>query len=292
MTYVVETFNLSKNYGRENVVDDLSLSIESGEIFGLLGPNGAGKTTTLLMLLGLSEPSRGRSEVLGFDPLKSPLEVKSKVGYMAENMGVYADLTARENLRFLAGLNRIKDPNIDECLELVDLTKVADRKAGTYSRGMRQRLGLAEVLIKNPRLAFLDEPTLGLDPVGIAAILELIQRLSKEKGLTIVLSSHLLHLVAKVADRVAILNKGRLLAMGGLAELAQDSNLPEDLEVVYRHYLSNQDGALAETGLLDPVAKGAGPLGAVTDKMINSDSDVDSDVDSDGDSDGDSGGES
>ncbi|MDR0621288.1 MAG: ABC transporter ATP-binding protein [Deltaproteobacteria bacterium] len=242
MTYVVETFGLSKDYGRERVVDNLNLSIEEGEIFGLLGPNGAGKTTTLLMLLGLSEPSAGSSRVLGLDPLKHPLEVKSGVGYMAENMGVYADLTARENLRFLAELNRIETPAIDECLELVGLAAAADKKAGTYSRGMRQRLGLAEVLIKNPKLAFLDEPTLGLDPDGIATMLELIERLPREKGLTIVLSSHLLHLVSRVAGRVAILNRGQLLAMGGLAELAAEAGVPEDLEKVYRHYLRSEAG--------------------------------------------------
>ncbi|MDR2366709.1 MAG: ABC transporter ATP-binding protein [Deltaproteobacteria bacterium] len=237
------------------MVDNLNLAIEPGEIFGLLGPNGAGKTTTLLMLLGLSEPSGGHCAVMGVNPLKSPLEVKSKVGYMAENMGVYADLTARENLRFLAGLNGIKNPAIDECLELVGLTSAADKKAGTYSRGMRQRLGLAEVLIKNPRLAFLDEPTLGLDPDGIATMLELIERLPREKGLTIVLSSHLLHLVSRVAGRVAILNRGRLLAMGSLADLAAKPGLPEDLETVYRHYLK-AEGLEAPEVLGDPGATG------------------------------------
>jgi ABC-2 type transport system ATP-binding protein len=252
MVHVVETFGLSKRYGRETVVEDLNLTIDSGEIFGLLGPNGAGKTTTLLMLLGLSEPSGGSSKVLGLDPLRSPLEIKSQVGYMAENMGVYAELTARQNLSFLADLNRIKDPAIEECLELVGLAGAADKKAGAYSRGMRQRLGLAEVLIKSPKLAFLDEPTLGLDPDGIATMLELIQRLPKEKGLTIVLSSHLLHLVSRVADRVAILNRGRLLALGGLPELAGQAGLPEDLEAVYRHFL-RRDGE-AEAAAAEGVA--------------------------------------
>jgi ABC-2 type transport system ATP-binding protein len=241
LDHVVETYNLSMSYGREKVANGLNLTIEPGEIFGLLGPNGAGKTTTLLMLLGLSEPSEGYSRVLGVDPLRSPLQVKSQVGYMAENMGVYPDLTARQNLTFLADLNRIKTPAINECLELVGLTSVANKKIGTYSRGMRQRLGLAEVLIKNPKLAFLDEPTLGLDPDGIATMLDLIQRLPKEKGLTIVLSSHLLHLVSRVAGRVAILNRGRLLALGRLPELASESNLPEDLEVVYRYYLKRDN---------------------------------------------------
>ncbi|MDR1111228.1 MAG: ABC transporter ATP-binding protein [Deltaproteobacteria bacterium] len=245
MDCVVETFGLTKRYGRETVVDGLDLAIGAGEIFGLLGPNGAGKTTTLLMLLGLSEPSSGRSRVLGHDPVREPLAVKSQVGYMAENMGVYADLTARQNLLFLAGLNGIEKPAVDECLELVGLASVADRRAGTFSRGMRQRLGLAEVLIKNPRLAFLDEPTLGLDPDGIATMLELIERLPREKGLTIVLSSHLLHLVSRVAGRVGILDRGRLLALGTVAGLAGECGAAEDLEAIYRHFLKGTGEAAA-----------------------------------------------
>ncbi|MDR2302419.1 MAG: ABC transporter ATP-binding protein [Deltaproteobacteria bacterium] len=254
----METFGLTKTYGRETVVNNLSLSIESGEIFGLLGPNGAGKTTTLLMLLGLSEPSGGHCRVLGLDPLKKPLEVKSKVGYMAENMGIFPELTAREHLRFLADLNGIKKPAINDCLELVGLLGAADKKAGAYSRGMRQRLGLAETLIKEPKLAFLDEPTLGLDPDGIATMLELIVRLPKEKGLTIVLSSHLLHLVERVAGKVAILNQGRLLALGGVGELSEKSGLPGDLETVYRHYLKADMGSEID-GLVLGQEKGPGP---------------------------------
>ncbi|MDR2387671.1 MAG: ABC transporter ATP-binding protein [Deltaproteobacteria bacterium] len=255
---MLETFGLSKAYGRERVVKDLSFSIEAGEIFGLLGPNGAGKTTTLLMLLGLSEPSAGYCRVLGLDPLKKPLEVKSQVGYMAENMGIFPDLTAREHLKFLADLNGLKKPALDECLELVGLLGAADKKAGTYSRGMRQRLGLAETLIKEPKLAFLDEPTLGLDPDGIATMLELIERLPREKGLTIVLSSHLLHLVERVAGKVAILNQGRLLALGSVGELAALSGLSPDLETVYRHYLKADLGEEID-GLVLGQGPGSGP---------------------------------
>jgi ABC-2 type transport system ATP-binding protein len=239
MDNVIETFNLTKNYGRERVVDDLNLTIKGGEIFGLLGPNGAGKTTTLLMLLGLCEPNAGRSLVMGADPILEPLKVKARVGYMAENMGIYPDLTARQSLDFLAGLNRIKEPSvaIADCLKLVGLSGAADKKTGTFSRGMRQRLGLAEVLIKNPKVVFLDEPTLGLDPDGIATMLELIEVLPRERGVTVILSSHLLHLVGRVAGRVGILNRGRLLALGSPAELAEESGLPPDLETIYRHCL-------------------------------------------------------
>jgi ABC-2 type transport system ATP-binding protein len=233
---VVRTRGLTKRYGRRTVVDDLTLDIGAGEIFGLLGPNGAGKTTTLLMLLGLSEPSAGSAEVLGLDPLRRPLEIKAQVGYLAENMGVHGDLTARQSLDFICDLNRLSGDSriVDEVLEVVGLTEAADRRTAEFSRGMRQRLGLAEVLVKNPRLVFLDEPTLGLDPDGIATMLELIGRLPAERGLTVILSSHLLHLVSRVADRVGVLDHGRLLAIGGIGELAERSGVEPDLELVYR----------------------------------------------------------
>jgi ABC-2 type transport system ATP-binding protein len=243
--HIVQTFKLTKRYGSEIVVDNLDLAIRPGEIFGFLGPNGAGKTTTLLMLLGLSEPSSGKVTVLGKDPFRYPLEIKSQVGYLAENMGVYGDLTAKENLEYVAELNRMKNvaTAINEVLELVGLSDCGSKKAGNFSRGMRQRLGLAEVLIKKPKLVFLDEPTLGLDPDGIATILELIKSLPRERGLTVILSSHLLYMVSKVANRVAIIKKGRLLAKGSVEELASGAGLPSDLEAVYHYYFNTlEDG--------------------------------------------------
>ncbi|MDR1576710.1 MAG: ABC transporter ATP-binding protein [Deltaproteobacteria bacterium] len=244
---VVETKGLTKKYGRETVVDRLDLVVRAGEIFGFLGPNGAGKTTTLLMLLGLSEPSGGQARVLGLDPVKSPLEVKSQVGYLPENMGFYGDLTAAENLGYVAELCHLDNFQalLADTLKLVGLGEAQDRLVSTFSRGMRQRLGLAEVLIKKPKLIFLDEPTLGLDPDGIATMLDLIERLPRQLGLTIILSSHLLHLVARVAHRVAILNRGRLLAVGSVDDLAKEVGLEPDLERIYRYYfrVDNQEGA-------------------------------------------------
>ena len=241
---VVATYGLTKRYGRRTVVDNLDLAIAEGEIFGLLGPNGAGKTTTLLMFLGLSEPTSGRSEVLGLDPLRKPLEIKAQVGYLAENMGIYGDLTARQSLEFIGELNRLPDldKTIIAALDLVGLADSADRKTVEFSRGMRQRLGLAEVLIKNPRLVFLDEPTLGLDPEGIAFMIELIGRLPAERGVTGILSSHLLHLVSRVASRVGVLDKGRLLALGEVEELAERAGVEPDLEIVYRTLFQAQAG--------------------------------------------------
>jgi ABC-2 type transport system ATP-binding protein len=227
------------------VVDSLDLVVNAGEIFGFLGPNGAGKTTTLLMLLGLSLPSAGKVSVLGFDPVKDPLKVKSKVGYLAENMGFYGDMSARENLAYVAELNRMADygDKVDEVLDLVGLASDADRPVSEFSRGMRQRLGFAEVLVKDPKIAFLDEPTLGLDPDGIATMLGMITRLPKERGLTVILSSHLLHLVEKVASRVGILRKGKLLAQGTIADLASATGLEPSLEAVYSHYFHSGEEA-------------------------------------------------
>jgi ABC-2 type transport system ATP-binding protein len=242
---VIVIEGLTKRYGRETVVDSLDLTVGEGEIFGFLGPNGAGKTTTLLMLLGLCPPSSGRVSVLGFDPVQDPLKVKSKVGYLAENMGFYGDMTARENMAYVAELNRMSGygEKIEETLELVGLGSDADRAVSEYSRGMRQRLGFAEVLLKEPRIAFLDEPTLGLDPDGIATMLDMITRLPKERGLTVILSSHLLHLVERVATRVGILRKGRLLAQGSVRDLAEGTGLEPSLEAVYSHYFHRGEEA-------------------------------------------------
>ncbi|MDR2349973.1 MAG: ABC transporter ATP-binding protein [Deltaproteobacteria bacterium] len=242
-TPVIETESLTKRYGKEPVVDRLTLSITAGEIFGFLGPNGAGKTTTLLMLLGLSLPSSGTVSVLGRDPVKEPLEVKSHVGYLAENMGFYFDLSARDNLRYVAELNRLDgvDGRIDDCLKLLGLFGDGDKPVSAFSRGMRQRLGLAEVLLKDPLILFLDEPTLGLDPGGINTMLNFIVRLPSERGLTVILCSHLLHLVSRVAHRVGILRKGRLLAQGSVKSLAEKTGLPDDLEAIYGHYFREEE---------------------------------------------------
>jgi len=177
------------------------------------------------MFLGLTEPSSGKVRVIGFDPTRDPFRVKEKVGYLPENMGFYDDMDARQNLRFIARLNRIPDKvsakKIDELLEEVGLFGEARKKVGTYSKGMRQRLGIAEVLIKEPKLIFLDEPTIGLDPDGTNRMLDLIHSLSREKNITIFLSSHLLDQVQRICDRVGIMIKGNLVAVGSIQELAE-----------------------------------------------------------------------
>ncbi|WP_038045776.1 ATP-binding cassette domain-containing protein [Thermus caliditerrae] len=221
---VIETRGLTKRYGRVVAVEGLNLEVHEGEVFGLLGPNGSGKTTTILMLLGLTEPTSGEARVLGLDPMREPLKVKAKVGYLPDQVGFYGELTAWENLRYTTRLLGFPEAEakarIEEVLRRMGLWEVRDRKVAAFSRGMRQRLGLAEVLLKRPKVAILDEPTLGLDPEAAREFLELIKGL-KAEGITILLSSHLLHQVQEVCDRVGLFHKGRLALLGTVEELAQ-----------------------------------------------------------------------
>jgi len=248
MSAVIETHELSKVYGQNKAVDRLTFEVEQGEIFGFLGPNGAGKTTTILMLLGLTEPTGGSASVLGFDPVREPLKVKECVGCMPENVGFYHDMTARENLEYVARLNSLSESEIKtrigSALDKVKLTHEADKLLGAYSRGMRQRLGIAEVLIKNPKLVILDEPTLGLDPEGINSMLDFIRSLSREENISVLLCSHLLHQAQEVCDRVGILNEGKLVAKGTIEELAEEGIQAQgkklSLEDIYMRYFQEQ----------------------------------------------------
>jgi ABC-2 type transport system ATP-binding protein len=222
----VRTDALTKRYGDTVAVDSLSLEIHRGEIFGLLGPNGAGKTTTILMLLGLTEPTSGSARVDGLDPTRDPLRVKSRVGYLPDEVGFYENLTARDNLLYTAALNRLSTQEArrrtDDVLAMVGLSDVADRKVGSYSRGMRQRLGLADALVKQPSILILDEPTVNIDPEGVRDLLALVERLSNEQGVTVLMSSHLLHQVERVCNRIGIFIAGRIVAVGAVDDLATD----------------------------------------------------------------------
>ncbi|PIP36823.1 MAG: multidrug ABC transporter ATP-binding protein [Desulfobacterales bacterium CG23_combo_of_CG06-09_8_20_14_all_52_9] len=223
---VIETEALTKAYGHQIAVDQLTLQIFEGEIFGFLGPNGAGKTTTILMLMGLTEPTSGKARVLGLDPVRNPIQVKARVGYLQENMGFYPDLDARQMLRFIAELNDIPsesvEARIDWALNTVGLAEEEKKEIGAYSRGMRQRLGLAELLIKDSKIAFLDEPTLGLDPDASNRMISLIESLCRDRKMTILISSHLLHQIQRICHRVGIMIKGKMVAQGPLANLARE----------------------------------------------------------------------
>src|SRR5437763_9022239 len=221
---VIHAEQLTKRYGATLAVDHLDIEVGAGEIVGILGPNGSGKTTTILMLLGLTEPSGGRAEVAGFDPLRDPLEVKRRVGYLPDQVGFYDGLSARDNLAYtgrLAGFGRREiDQRFDAALARVGWPDVGRDRVATFSRGMRQRLGLAEVLMKRPSIAILDEPTATLDPHSTHEFLAMIRGL-KADGTAILLSSHHLDQVQSVCDRVALFNRGRIALSGSVTELAQ-----------------------------------------------------------------------
>src|SRR5579862_5711098 len=222
---VIEANGLTKTYGQAVAVDHVSFSVGRGEIFGLLGPNGAGKTTTILMMLGLTDISGGDVRVLGFNPAREPLSVKRRVGYLPDTVGFYDNLTAADNLRYTARLIGFRlaerEKRIADALERVGLSDVADNRVGTFSRGMRQRLGLAEILMKGAQIAILDEPTSGLDPHATSELLAIIRGF-KSEGVSVLLSSHLLERVQSVCDRVALFNNGRIALMGSVAELGRE----------------------------------------------------------------------
>jgi len=241
---IVKTTGLTKRYDHQTAVDQVSFQVMEGEIFGFLGPNGAGKSTTLLMLLGLSDPTEGSAEVCGLDPRKRAIEVKRLVGYLPENVGFYTDLDAVQSLQYIADLSGMEkkkiQSSIEEVLTTVGLTENATKKVGAYSRGMKQRLGVAEVLLKNPKVMFLDEPTLGLDPDGALKLVELIQSLNQQRNITVLISSHNLHQVQKISHRVGIMIRGKMVAEGSIEALAREKfGLGEEqysLEEIYMKY--------------------------------------------------------
>ena len=241
---VVQTKDLTKQYGNQVAVNHLSFTLREGGIFGFLGPNGAGKTTTLLMLMGLTRPSSGEAVVCGLDPVRRAKDVKRIIGYMPENVGFYPELDAVQSLEYIAALNGIPESEardkIDEFLELVGLKDEAYKKVANFSRGMKQRLGIAEVLIKDPKVLFLDEPTLGLDPEAALNVIDLIVRLKEEHNMTVLLSSHHLHQVQRMSDRVGIMINGTMVAQGTLDQLSNEKfglgDKTYSLEEIYLKY--------------------------------------------------------
>ena len=236
---VIVLTDLTKKYGAFTAVDRICLSVAKGEVFGLLGPNGAGKSTTILMMLGLTEPTSGNVSICGIDATHNPIEVKRRIGYLPEDVGFYDDMTGVENLMYTAALNGIARDEAVRLMERVGLGEQMEKKAGKYSRGMRQRLGLADVLIKQPQIVILDEPTSGIDPAGVQEFIALIKQLSSEGQLTVLFSSHNLEQVQKVCDRVGLFNRGRLVAQICLEELRRENR---DLADVYNRYFTEGGG--------------------------------------------------
>lgn len=235
--HVIELTGLTKMYGKFTAVNNLNLTVGKGEIFGLLGPNGAGKSTTILMMLGLTDPTAGTVTVCGINSTTNPIEVRRKVGYLPEDVGFYEDMTGPENLVYTAQLNGIPrreaEEKARELLCRVGLEKEIGKKTGKYSKGMRQRLGLADVLIKHPEVIILDEPTSGIDPSGVREFMDLILQLSREEGLTVLFSSHHLDQVQQVCDRVGLFGNGRLLADISLTDIHKKEH---GLDEIYNHY--------------------------------------------------------
>jgi ABC-2 type transport system ATP-binding protein len=264
---------LTKLYGAHRAVDGIDFDLHAGEIVGLLGPNGAGKTTTILMMLGLTESSGGTISVLGHDPLRDPLSVKRRVGYLPDSVGFYDHLSARENLIYTAKLSGMSRDEayrrIGIALARVRLDPVADNPVGSYSHGMKRRLGLAEVIMKHCDVAILDEPTSGLDPQSTHELLDMIRGL-KQDGVAVLLSSHLLNQVQSICDRVLLFNKGRIALQGTVAELS-------------RQVLGGGYGVFVETasadvpsilkgvpGVRDVVAEGPGRYRVVAESDLRS----------------------
>jgi ABC-type multidrug transport system ATPase subunit len=217
---VLETIKLAKSYRGRRAVRDLSLRVYEGDVYGFLGPNGAGKSTTIRMLTGLVRPNHGTARLLGHDVRTRRLDAVRNVGAIVEMPAFYKYLSGRENLRIFSSLSgRCDNRRIDEVLDTVGLLDRARDKVRTYSHGMMQRLGIAQALLPNPKLVILDEPTSGLDPQGMKDVRELILRLSREQKITVFLSSHLLHEIEQVCNRVGVINRGELIAEGSVADL-------------------------------------------------------------------------
>jgi len=222
---VIETYELTKVFNGRSAVAKLNIEVRAGEIYGFLGPNGAGKTTTIRILTGILHPSSGEARVAGHDVLTAPNRVRASIGLLPESTGYYSWMTPVEYLGFFADLYGMHRTDADDrtraLLAWVGLSGRATAPIGTFSRGMRARLGIARALIPRPRVVFLDEPTLGLDPVGQRDILELIKHANREEGTTVFLSSHALDQVGHLCARVGIMNEGRLVAQGTAAELSR-----------------------------------------------------------------------
>lgn len=233
MNEVVKTYNLTKKYGENVVVNNLDMEVKEGTIYGFLGPNGAGKSTTLKMLLGLVHQTKGEIDIFGkrFN-IKNRIEILKNVGSLIESPSYYGHLTARENLKIFSVMLNVPEKNIDEVLKIVRLDKQKNKKTSAYSLGMKQRLGLASALLSFPKLLILDEPTNGLDPAGIQEIRELIRSLPAEYGMSIIISSHLLSEIDLIVDNIGIIGNGKMMYQGTLENL-HETDRNKSLEEIF-----------------------------------------------------------
>lgn len=232
---IVELKDLTHRYGDRTVLKGVNLSVDEGEVFGFLGHNGAGKTTTINILTTLLMPTGGSALVCGDDVRTNAFGVRKHIGYLPENVRFYDNMTARENLRFFAELSGIQNPNktIIETLDFLDCGYFADRRLGAFSKGMRQRVGIAQAIMHKPKVLFLDEPTSGLDPEGVLQLRETITRLNKDLGMTIFMNTHLLSEVSQVCTTIGVLNHGALIYNDTLEETLQRFSGEISLENIY-----------------------------------------------------------
>ena len=223
----LEAQHLTKIIGDRTIVDDVSFAINEGEVFGFLGPNGAGKTTTIRMLVGLIKPTAGRVIICGHDLRRDFERAMRCIGCIVETPDLYRFMTGRENLAHFARMLGVEAGDIERVASLVNLAHRLDQRVGTYSLGMRQRLGIAQALLGHPKLLILDEPANGLDPAGIREIRELLRRLARAQSMSVFVSSHLLAEIELTCDRVAIIHKGRILREGSVRELISSQRAME-----------------------------------------------------------------
>ncbi|MCT4619585.1 MAG: ATP-binding cassette domain-containing protein [Marinisporobacter sp.] len=235
---IIETNHLTKDYKDMQAVSNVNLSVKSRRIYGFLGPNGAGKSTTIGMLLGLIKPSNGDIKIFNMDLSKDRLKILKNIGSMIEGPSYYENLSAYDNLKISAELLDLDDKDIDKVLKIVNLTKYKNKKTKQFSLGMKQRLGIAQALIGKPKLLILDEPTNGLDPVGIQEIRKLIKSFPEKFDMTILISSHILSEIEQIADDIGIINEGKLVFQNTLEQL-RNSNPNKNLEEIFFHILKN-----------------------------------------------------
>jgi ABC-2 type transport system ATP-binding protein len=235
MENMIEVRNLTKKFDTFTAVDDISFSVKTGDIFGFLGHNGAGKTTTINMLTTLLQPTKGHASIHGFDILHEPMKVRKNIGYIPENVRLYDTLTGYENLEFFAQLSGIWQPKsiIDETLQFLQATSFAHKKIRELSKGMLQRIGLAQAILHKPKVLFLDEPTSGLDPLGVKQLRDILLRLNKEEGTTVFMNTHLLSEVTKTCKTIGVLNHGKLIYTDTLANTLKRFQDESSLEEIY-----------------------------------------------------------
>lgn len=233
---LIKTHALVKRYGDQVAVNNVSLEVFGGEVFGFLGPNGAGKTTTIKMIVGLLQPTAGLVQVAGYDTQTQALQAKAASGYVPDTPNLYPKLTGRELLRFVGDLYEMKRAQIDaraeELLRLFDLTEAQDGVIDSYSHGMKQKIALAAALIHDPKVLVLDEPTVGLDPKSARLIKDMLRQLA-DRGAAVFLSTHILEIAERMCDRIGIINKGNLIAVGTMAELRALGQGERSLEDIF-----------------------------------------------------------